>query len=217
MRNPKTAIIIVGSILLLSVFFYFVPVNSIIGSLPIIKRFYNNTTLEIVLQNGKAKIWIDGKEYGETPQEIENLREGEYTIELEKITSGDTFYKKQTFKIPLYKNTSSRIDLEIGPENILHGSIMYYSPEPKISSSEGFLTVTSNAQKAKLYIDGEFLNDLPITEIKLKENQYQVKVSALGYMEVEVPVIIRKGYLLNLKVFNFPIPVNFDNVENTNE
>ena len=108
---------------MLSVFFYFVPINKIIGSLPIIKRFYNNTTLEIVLQNGKAKIWIDGKEYGETPQEIENLREGEYTIELEKIASKDTFYKKQTFKIPLYKNTSSRIDLEIGPENILHGSI----------------------------------------------------------------------------------------------
>ena len=152
------------------------------------------------MQNGKAKIWIDGKEYGETPQEIENLREGEYTIELEKIASGETFYKKQTFKIPLYKNTSSRIDLEIGPENILHGSIMYYSPEPKISASEGFLTVTSNAQKAKLYIDGEYLNDLPITEVKLKENQYQIKVTALGYMDVEVPVIIRKGYLLNLKV-----------------
>ena len=64
MRNPKTAIIIVGSILLLSVFFYFIPINILIGSLPIIKRFYNNTTLEIVLQNGKAKIWIDGKEYG---------------------------------------------------------------------------------------------------------------------------------------------------------
>jgi len=166
---------------------------------------------------GRQRIWIDGKEYGETPQEIENLKEGEYTIELEKIASGETFYKKQTFKIPLYKNTSSRIDLEIGPEDILHGSIMYYSPEPKISNSEGFLTATSNADNAKLYIDGEYLEDLPITEIKLQENQYQVKISALGYEDVEIPLIIRKGYLLNLKVFNFPIPVNFDNVEDTNE
>lgn len=217
MRNYKTAIIIVGSIILLSIIFYFIPISNIIGSLPIIKRFYNNTTLEIVLQNGKAKIWINGKEYGETPQEIKNLKEGEYTVELEKIASGDTFYKKQTFKIPLYKNTSSRIDLEIGPEDILHGSIMYYSPEPKISNSEGFLTATSNADNAKLYVDGEYLEDLPITEVKLQENQYQVKISALGYEDVEIPLIIRKGYLLNLKVFNFPIPVNFDNVEDTNE
>lgn len=217
MKNNKTAIIIVGCILVLSLFFYFIPINKIIGSLPVIKRFYNNTTLEINLQNGKAKIWVNGKEYGETPQEIENLKEGEYTVELEKIVSEETFYKKQTFKIPLYKNTTSRIDLEIGPENILHGSIMYYSPEPKISNLDGFLTVTSNAQKAKLYIDGEYLNDLPMTEIKLKENQYQVKISALGYMDVEVPIIIRKGYLLNLKTFNFPIPVNFDNVEKINE
>jgi len=217
MRNHKTAIIIVGSILLLSILFYFIPINSIIGSLPIIKRFYNNTTLEIVLQNGKAKIWINGKEYGETPQEIEDLKEGEYIIELEKIASGETFYKKQTFKIPLYKNTSSRIDLEIGPEDILHGSIIYYSPEPKISNSEGFLTATSNADNAKLYVDGEYLENLPITEVKLQENQYQVKISALGYEDVEIPLIIRKGYLLNLKAFNFPIPVNFDNVEDTNE
>ena len=217
MRNHKTAIIIVGSILLLSILFYFIPINSIIGSLPIIKRFYNNTTLEIVLQNGKAKICINGKEYGETPQEIEDLKEGEYIIELEKIASGETFYKKQTFKIPLYKNTSSRIDLEIGPEDILHGSIIYYSPEPKISNSEGFLTATSNADNAKLYVDGEYLENLPITEVKLQENQYQVKISALGYEDVEIPLIIRKGYLLNLKAFNFPIPVNFDNVEDTNE
>jgi len=217
MRNHKTAIIIVGSVILLSILFYFIPINSIIGSLPIIKRFYNNTTLEIVLQNGKAKIWINGKEYGETPQEIEDLKEGEYIIELEKIASGETFYKKQTFKIPLYKNTSSRIDLEIGPEDILHGSIIYYSPEPKISNSEGFLTATSNADNAKLYVDGEYLENLPITEVKLQENQYQVKISALGYEDVEIPLIIRKGYLLNLKAFNFPIPVNFDNVEDTNE
>ena len=217
MRNHKTAIIIVGSVILLSILFYFIPINSIIGSLPIIKRFYNNTTLEIVLQNGKAKIWINGKEYGETPQEIEDLKEGEYIIELEKIASGETFYKKQTFKIPLYKNTSSRIDLGIGPEDILHGSIIYYSPEPKISNSEGFLTATSNADNAKLYVDGEYLENLPITEVKLQENQYQVKISALGYEDVEIPLIIRKGYLLNLKAFNFPIPVNFDNVEDTNE
>jgi len=217
MRNHKTAIIIVGSVILLSILFYFIPINSIIGSLPIIKRFYNNTTLEIVLQNGKAKIWINGKEYGETPQEIEDLKEGEYIIELEKIASGETFYKKQTFKIPLYKNTSSRIDLEIGPEDILHGSIIYYSPEPKISNSEGFLTATSNADNAKLFVDGEYLENLPITEVKLQENQYQVKISALGYEDVEIPLIIRKGYLLNLKAFNFPIPVNFDNVEDTNE
>ena len=217
MRNHKTAIIIVGSVILLSILFYFIPINSIIGSLPIIKRFYNNTTLEIVLQNGKAKIWINGKEYGETPQEIEDLKEGEYIIELEKIASGETFYKKQTFKIPLYKNTSSRIDLRIGPEDILHGSIIYYSPEPKISNSEGFLTATSNADNAKLFVDGEYLENLPITEVKLQENQYQVKISALGYEDVEIPLIIRKGYLLNLKAFNFPIPVNFDNVEDTNE
>jgi len=144
MGKNKTALIIIVSVFLLSVLLYFLPINRLVGSLPFIKEFYNNTTLEILTNKGKARIWIDGKDYGETPATIDNLPEGTYLVELEKIEDGSSFYERQSLQVELIRNTSARIDLEIGPDNLLHGSILYYTPV-RTSSREGFLTVISDA------------------------------------------------------------------------
>jgi hypothetical protein len=213
MGKNKTALIILVSVISLSVLLYFLPINRLIGTLPLINRFYNNTTLEILTKRGKAKIWIEGKDYGETPATIENLPEGTYLVELERIEEGDSsFYKKQSLQIELTRNTSARIDLEIGPDNLLHGIILYYTPV-RTSSQEGFLTVISNVDEGRVFLDGEFLKISPITNLALKENQYNVKVTATGYEDVEVPILIRDNYALNLKTFHFPIPVRFDSLE----
>ncbi len=213
MKENKTALLVLAFVVLLSLFFFFVPLDSIIGRIPLISRFYNNTTLEIVTQRGKAKIWVDGKDYGETPSKIENLPEGKYLVEIEKIVENDSFYKKHAFQIELTKNTSARIDLEIGPEDSLQGSILYYTPS-KVSSEGGFLTVTSNTEDAKIYIDKEFVKRTPVTNIPLKSNQYEVKVTSQGYENVEIPILIRDGYQLNLKTYHFPIPVIFEGANN---
>ena len=122
------ALIIIVFVLTLSVLLYFIPINRLIGKLPFINQFYNNTTLEILTKRGKARVWVNEKDYGETPTTIENLPEGTYLIELEKIEEGNSFYEKQTFQIELTRNTSARVDLEIGPDNLLHGIILYYTP-----------------------------------------------------------------------------------------
>jgi hypothetical protein len=213
MGKNKTALIILVSVISLSVLLYFLPINRLIGTLPLINRFYNNTTVEILTKRGKAKIWIEGKDYGETPATIENLPEGTYLVELERIEEGDSsFYKKQSLQIELTRNTSARIDLEIGPDNLLHGIILYYTPV-RTSSQEGFLTVISNVDEGRVFLDGEFLKISPITNLALKENQYNVKVTATGYEDVEVPILIRDNYALNLKTFHFPIPIRFDSLE----
>jgi hypothetical protein len=211
MGKNKTALIIIVSVFLLSVLLYFLPINRLVGSLPFIKEFYNNTTLEILTNKGKARIWIDGKDYGETPATIENLPEGTYLVELEKIEDGSSFYERQSLQVELIRNTSARIDLEIGPDNLLHGSILYYTPV-RTSSREGFLTVISDTDQARIFLDGDFLKVTPITNLALMENQYEIKVVAAGYEDVEIPVLIRDNYVLNLKTFHFPIPVTFDSL-----
>lgn len=216
MKTSKIIIIIIALIILSSILLYFLPINSIIGRLPFLNRFYNNTTLEIVTKRGKAKIWINGKDYGETPATIENLPEGAYLVELEKITGEKAFYEKQSLPIELTRNTTARIDIEIGPDNILHGIILYYTPV-RTSSGEGFLTVISNIEDAKVFLDKEFLKISPISNLNLRENQYQVKVTATGYEEIDVPVLVRNNYSLNLKTYHFPIPVNLDLQEETDE
>jgi hypothetical protein len=212
MRKNKTALIIIIPVIALSILLYFLPINRLIGSLPLINQFYNNTTLEILTKRGKAKIWIDGKDYGETPATIENLTEGTYLVELERIGEDTSFYEKQSLQIELTRNTSARIDVEIGPDNLLHGIILYYTPV-RTSSQEGFLTITSNVEEARVFLDTEFLKVSPITNLALKENQYDVKVTATGYEDIEVPILIRDNYALNLKTFHFPIPVTFDTLK----
>lgn len=212
MGKNKTALIIIISVIALSILLFFLPINRLIGSLPLINQFYNNTTLEILTKRGKARVWIDGKDYGETPTTIENLPEGTYLIELERIEGDTSFYERQSLQIELTRNTSARIDLEIGPDNLLHGIILYYTPV-RTSSQEGFLTVTSNVGEGRVFLDTEFLKVSPITNLALKENQYNVKVTATGHEDVEVPILIRDNYALNLKTFHFPIPVVFDTLE----
>lgn len=216
MTNSKKLLFIILGIFLLSVLLYFLPLNSLLGQIPILDRFYNNTSLEIVTQKGKAKVWIDGKDYGETPTTVQDLPEGSYLVELEKISDEKFFYEKQSIQITLTRNTSARIDLEIGPQNILHGVIIYYTPI-KTSSDNGMLTVISNVDGAKVFLDKEFLKASPVSNLSLRENQYQVKVTAEGHEEIDVPIVISKNYSLNLKTYHFPIPTTFDTLEEANE
>ncbi len=212
MKKNKIALITIFLILAVSVLLYFIPINQLIGKLPFVNRFYNNTTLEISTKAGVAKIWINGEDYGETPASIEDLPEGSYLIELQKIADEEAFYKKHSFQIELIRNTSARIDLEMGPEDLLHGVILYYTPI-RTTSDEGFLTVISNVDNSRIFLDGEFLKVSPITNLGLREGQYEIKVLAPGHEEVEVPVLLQNNYVLNLKTFLFPIPVHFESVE----
>lgn len=215
MKKFKTAIIVVLIILLFAVIFYFFPPKKYIGRLPFLNRFYNNTTVEIVTQRGKAKVWIDGKSQGETPVTIEDLPEGKYLVEMEKIAPEDTFYKKHSFNIELSKNTSARIDIEIGPEDLLHGTILYYTPM-RTTENKGFITITANSGDAKIYIDSEFIDRSGLANIELPEGEHKVKIESDGYQEIELPIFIREGYQLNLKVFQLPIPISLDILEQNN-
>ena len=212
MKSSKKTVLIIIGVLALSVLLYFLPINNIVGSLPFINRFYNNTSLEILVKKGKARVWINGDDYGETPTSLENLPEGKYIIELERIVEESSFYKKQSFNIDLVRNTSARIDVEIGPEDILHGIILYYTPI-STSSEEGFLAVSSNVDGAKVFVDQEFVKASPVTNMALRESQYDVKVVAQGHEDVEIPVLVRNNYVLNLKTYHFPIPVIFDTLD----
>ncbi len=212
MKALKTAVLIVASILVLSVLLYFFPPKQLIGKLPFLNRFYNNTTIEIITQKGKAKVWINGEDQGETPVTAADLPEGNYLLEIEKIAPENSFYKKHSFNIELSKNTSARIDMEIGPEDLLHGTILYYTPT-KTSEKKGYLVMTTNAQDSKVSVNGEFMKRGTLTNLELNDGEYQIKVEAGGYQEIQIPVFVREGYQLNLKIYQFPIPIGSDTLE----
>lgn len=210
MKKWKSALIIITFVLLLSVFFFFVPLDGIVKNIPIIKNFYQNTTLEITTPNGKALVKIDGKEYGETPSNITNLVAGKYEIELIRTSQSEGFYKSHMFNIELTKNSTARINMEIGPDDNLHGVVLYYTQDKTIENGKGKITITSDASDTKVYVNNEFLKNAPVANILLDKGEYSIRLVTNDFEDLEFPMVVREGHILNIKGYQFPIPVNFE-------
>lgn len=178
--------------------------------LPYFKESYKNSSLSVTTRKGIASIEINDKAYGETPLVAENLEEGRYEVKLTKKVSSDqeSFYDEVVLFVDLYKNTEAIIDIEIGPEGYKAGYLLYYTPAPQASTQTGFLTVKSSAVDAQMLLDGDLYGKLPISVDELEEGEYKITVSANGFESIEVPIIVRQGYNLNVNTFLLPVPVN---------
>jgi len=203
--------ILVG--LSLSLFFFFVPFNNVAKRIPILRGFYKNTSLEIVTPNGKSTIKIDGKEYGDTPVNIENLVAGTYQVELIREAEKDSFYKSHKFTVEMTKNTTSRINMEIGPGDNIHGFVLYYLEDSTITDDTGQITITSSAEDAMIYLDEEYLEKVPLTNFNLPTGEYTIEIRASNYEDLSFPIVIEPGYILNIKGYQLPIPISFESVE----
>lgn len=213
MKKWKFSLIIIAVVLTLSLLLFFVPFDNIFKNIPLIKSFYQNTTLEITTPNGKALVEIEGKEYGETPVNIQNLTSGEYEVVLTRTSNQEDFYLPQQFKVLLTKNTTSRINMEIGPGSNLHGVILYYTEDSVPKASKGKITITSNTQNSRIYINEEYLKETPATNVELVSKEYKIMLKADGYEDLEFPVVVRDGYILNIKGYQFPTPLTFEEVQ----
>ena len=213
MNKWKSALIIIFLVVSLSVFFFFVPLDGLVKNIPILKSFYQNTTLEITTPNGKSSVKINGKDYGETHANIQNLVSGKYEVELQRTSQHEDFYKPHIFNIQLTKNTTSRINMEIGPGDYLHGVLIYYIEDNTGDSGKGKLTITSNTEDTRIYVDDEFLKNTPAANIELVSKEYKIKLRSNGYEDLEFPVIVRDGYILNIKGYQFPTPITFESEE----
>lgn len=214
MNKIKTVLIIFLAIVVVSILLNFLPTQDLGSRIPFLNRFYTNTILEIITINGKAEVKIDGKDYGETPLTVTNLPQGDYTVELNRISDLDDFYKRQTFNVKLTKNTTSRLEVEIGPSGITHGSLLYYTPLLNLSKGVGTLSILSDVPKSRVYIDGEYIEQTPVIARQLETGEYELEISVERYESLEIPFLIEEGYLLNIRSYLFPIPVNLDIITN---
>jgi hypothetical protein len=157
---------------------------------------------------------INDKEYGETPLTINELNPGEYTVELERMSDSQDFYQKQTINVRLTKNTTSRVELEIGPAGLLHGAVLYYTPQNNLSNNKGAFSVLCDIENSKVYLDEEYIKQPPIIAKEVDSKEYKLELIAQGYEKLDIPILIEEGYLLNVKVFLFPIPITFEETIN---
>ncbi|HVX92758.1 MAG TPA: PEGA domain-containing protein [Candidatus Dojkabacteria bacterium] len=216
MKIFKTATIIIIGILIvlaISATAFFLPSQQILNSIPIFRDLYNNTTLTVNSNNGKAEVFIGDKKYGETPVSISDLQPGQYTVTIKRISDKADLYSERNIEVDLQKNTEAIINIEVGPDNTNYGYVLYYTQSPEKNSQKGYLTVNSSLADTTAFVDGAYLNALPINAQFLKPKSYTLKVTKDGYQDLEVPIVVRGGYNLNVNAYLFPIPIKISNGE----
>ena len=209
MKKSWTIILIFCIFLALGLSLHFGIFDNLLSKTPFVKNIYNNSILTINTRGGPARILLNGIDYGETPTSISSLSEGEYLVELEKITETPEIYPKQSFYIELYRSTEAVVDIEIAPENFKSGHILYYLPMARTLSKKGAVTIRSEISNYEVSIDGIKIDQETIVSYQLEPKEYDVVVSANGYESLKFPMIVREGYNLNIRVYLLPIPVNF--------
>ncbi len=167
---------------------------------------YNNSVLTVNTRRSNAKILLNGVDYGQTPQSITNLPEGEYLVELERV-SETPIYLKESFFVELHSNTEAVVDIEIAPEGFKSGHILYYTPI--VPDNIGAISMRGDIDKYDIFINKEKFDSEDLLFYKLKPKEYTIEVSSEGYESLEFPVIVREGYNLNIRVYLLPIPVSF--------
>lgn len=210
-----TAIIIIFIVfVIITLVFVFFPPNNILENIPFINTLYTNSTLTINSPNSKSEVFIDGTSYGQTNQTINDLSEGTYTITLKRVTdatsSTQLFYNDAVFVVELTNNTESIINMEIGPSSLLSGYILYYSDSPSALGDQGYFTVSSLPENSSVYLDDQFLAKTPILMQKINAGNYTIRIECQGYESIEVPIIIRSDYNLNVNTYLFPIPTDLE-------
>lgn len=116
-------------------------------------------TLAVTSQPLGAKIRIDGKDYGVTPQNVNDLLIGRHTVTLIK----DNF-KSETKAVEIEENKTTNLNLSL--------------------SNINKMTIKSNPEGATLYIDGKQVGTTPYT-LEIASGNYDIRLTHDGYKDYQ--------------------------------
>lgn len=121
-------------------------------------------TLTVISQPLGAKIIIDGKDYGETPQTIENLPIGTHSVEITKEN-----YRSEQITVEIREDETSWYDIAL-----------------KGASS---VTITSAPDNADLYIGSKKVGTTPYT-FDVLPGEYDLRIAKNGYNDFKKRVYL---------------------------
>ncbi len=119
-------------------------------------------TLAITSRPLGANIKIDGKDYGITPQNLNDILIGRHTVTISR-----TNYKPETKSVEIMENQTTNIDVTL--------------------SDMAKMTIDSRPSHATLYIDGTNVGTTPYTA-EMGSGDYNLRLTRYGYRDFEKKV-----------------------------
>lgn len=153
-----------------------------------------------------ATVFINGKEAGKTPYEV-NLEPGEITIRIRPDQTEGQILDDYETKINLESGIKTIIK-RIFKETEEDSSGVVVSFE-KINGKDSLITVISVPDSAQVIIDNKIYGYTPL-RVNIPAGEHSLVISAEKYLEKSLPIRVVKGYKLTASVklakFHKPVP-----------
>lgn len=153
----------------------------------------DKTGIEIITKP-TAKVYINGKEAGNTPYKNDSLRPGQTEI---RLVPEDSEMLPWQQKVSLESYTYTVIDLQFSKEDVAGGYLLKL--EPNGDKSKAGLIIGTFPDKASLTLDGELIGFSPVNMPSIPSGDHHVVVAMAGYKPIEAFVKAMPGYRLFLQ------------------
>lgn len=135
--------------------------------------------LKVTSTPSGAEVYINDENAGRTPLELQ-LDPGTYTV---RVT------------LDGYEEYEDRIEVRAGETTGISASL----------TPVGYVTVTSEPSGARVYLDGTYIGNTPITEYKVQAGAYEVTVEDDGYQAYKTSIKIEAGETKEINVELTPL------------
>jgi len=141
-----------------------------------------STHLIVTSIPSNASVYLDDKFIGTTPLDVKNLDEGDFELKV---------------KLKQYETYSEHISLKKG-ETIERNITL--------RKSLTYVSINSNPQGAKTYIDGTLIGSTPIEITNLSEGSHTIRLELDGYLPYETNIEIKKDKPTELNINLLKLP-----------
>lgn len=146
---------------------------------------------------GKAKVYVNDKEVGETPLENFLVKKGTNKVKLQ--ADGASYETNISF----LGGSPTLVKRDVGTDEVFSSGLdLWYEK----SGSTNSLSVISQPSEAVVFVDGTETGKTPFSTDKLTAGSYDVRLEKEGYEPQSGRLNIVKGQKLNAAFKLFPMP-----------
>lgn len=163
----------------------------ILGDLPLFKSVAGVRVESTI----KSKVFLNGKEAGQTPLQLENLDEGEYLVRLDPIAEA-TASSKTSWQgyVKLNGGTLTVVNRELADSKAA-------SSGEVITLEKGSgVTLISTPVGAEVMVDDKSYGVTPITISDLTHGEHQFVIGKDNFLKRSIRASVVEGYNLNISV-----------------
>ncbi|MBU0650177.1 PEGA domain-containing protein [Patescibacteria group bacterium] len=146
---------------------------------------------------GKAQVWVDGVQVGETPLEDFAVKRGSHKI---RLTADTAAYETG---INFVSGFPVLIKRDLGVDQIFSAGLDLWMEK---STAGLVLSVISEPASAVVFIDGAEMGATPYSTDKLTEGAYEIRLEKEGYEPISERINIASGQKVNAAFKLFPLP-----------